>query len=87
MRLSARLAWRVAGAVSAIATVFTWEWAVWWAAALLRFATTGERITVTRQATKEPSTGAERDNQHGLYDQSKPSDTNAVALPAPPEPR
>jgi hypothetical protein len=48
MRLSARIAWKLASVPNAISQVFTWEWPVWWTAALLRFALTGEDYTVER---------------------------------------
>jgi hypothetical protein len=48
MRLSARTAWELARIPNAISKVFTWHWAAWWTAALLRFAITGQTITITR---------------------------------------
>jgi hypothetical protein len=48
LRASAHVAWTLARALAAISNVFTWEWATWWTAALLRFASTGEEFTVTR---------------------------------------
>jgi len=57
-RLASRVSWWLAGRVNEIAKTFTWEWAVWWTAALLRFSTTGQRVTVTplgpTSETKEP---------------------------------
>jgi hypothetical protein len=53
MRFAGRMAWRLAGMLSPITRTFTWEWAIWWQAALIRFASTGERVTVTR-ANGEP---------------------------------
>jgi hypothetical protein len=48
MRLSARIAWKLAVPLSAISRTFTWYWATWWTAALIRFATTDQAVTVRR---------------------------------------
>lgn len=47
-RLSARVAWRIAGVLAVLGREVTWEWLAWWTAALIRFGSTGQTITVTR---------------------------------------
>ncbi len=48
VRFAARVAWQLAKIPNAVSKTFTWEWAVWWTAALIRFSTTGQTVTVTR---------------------------------------